>query len=341
MTTALFLGRFQPPHVGHLLTIRRLAERYDRVIVGATESEPSVMPVDEVLALLRSLLPGAGFEFIHVKGGVEEGTAAIDCAFDVCCSGNPAVLDRMRERGYRTEFVERSSDALYSGTRERAAYVENAVARAGDAGARTLYEYKIVETRSLRPIEKINPRHYAGIEDDILACGVMRKPLIVDRMSLAVLDGSHRYALLAKHGFRFAPVILVDYDDESIFVGNHLGHRFEHDARRWISKQHVRATAISGKLYEPRTTRHFFPFRKVDMPTRLDELAPAGLVSIDHLVAQVTPAAELSSNEGYISELDQELKILEGYMREQTEVLGWLRKQNALIRASAAATAPA
>lgn len=341
MTTALFLGRFQPPHVGHLLTIRRLAERYERVIVGATESEPSVMPIENVLGLLRRLLPDDRFEFIHVKGSVEEGTAVIEAAFDVCCSGNPAVLDRLTERGYRTEFVERSSDAIYSGTRERASYVENAVAHAGDAAGRKLYEFKIVETKLLRPIEKINPRHYAGIEDDILACGVMNKPLIVDRMSMAVLDGSHRYALLAKHGFRFAPAMLVDYDDESIFVGNHLGHRFEHDSRRWISKQHVRATAISGKLYEPRTTRHFFPFRKADMPTRLDTLAPAGLTSIDHLVARVTPADELAMNEGYISELGQELGILEGYMREQTEVLGWLKKQNALIAEAASATATA
>ena len=338
MTTALFLGRFQPPHVGHLITIRHLGARYDHVIVGVTESEPSVMPVPRVLELMRLLLPDDSFSFIHVRGSVEEGTAVVDCDFDVCCSGNPPVLDRMAERGYRTEFVQRSSDAIYSGTRERADYIENAIAHASEVTSLKLYEFKITETKLLRPIEKINPRHYTEIERDILACGVMNKPLIVDRSSMAVLDGSHRYALLVKHGFRLAPVILCDYDDESVFVGNHLGHRFEHDDRRWISKRHVRATAITGKLYEPRTTRHFFPFRKIDIPTQLDRLAPAGITSIDHLIAQVTPEKELASNEGYINELDQELRILEDYRREQSEVLNWLKRQNELIRESTSKT---
>jgi nicotinamide mononucleotide adenylyltransferase len=46
MTTALFLGRFQPPHAGRLLTIRGLGEKYDKVVVGVTESQSSVMPGD-------------------------------------------------------------------------------------------------------------------------------------------------------------------------------------------------------------------------------------------------------------------------------------------------------
>lgn len=332
MTTALFLGRFQPPHVGHLITIRGLAARYDHVIVGATESEPSVMPVSSVLDLMRMLLPEKKFSFIYVRGSVEEGTAVIDSNFDVCCSGNPAVLDRMAERGFRTEFAQRSNDAIYSGTRERNEYITKATAQIDASEANKLYEFKIVETRQLRPIEKINPSHYAEIERDILACGVMNKPLIVDRMSMAVLDGSHRYALLVKHGFRFAPVILCDYDDESIFVGNHLGHRFEHDSRRWLSKQHVRATAISGKLYEPRTTRHFFPFRKIDIPTQLGQLNPTNIASIDNLLACVTPDQELASNDVYISELAQELQIIESYVIEQKEVLNWLKKQNKSIQ---------
>lgn len=333
MTTALFLGRFQPPHVGHLLTIRSLALKYKRVIVGVTESEPSVMPVHSVIELLRRLLPEPVFEFVHVKGSVEERTAVIDFEFDVCCSGNPAVLDRMVERGYLAEFVQRSSDIIYSGTRERTEYIESAIAHASEAASRKLFEFEIINTKSLRPIEKINPRHYAEIERDIIACGVMYKPLIVDKSSMAVLDGSHRYALLVKHGYSLAPAILCNYDDESIFVGNHLGHRFEHDQRRWISKQHVRATAISGKLYEPRTTRHFFPFRKTDIPTRLDQLGRSEAKSIDHLYACVTPDHELASNDGYITELAQELQVIESYMNEQKEVLSWLRKQNEVIRA--------
>ena len=147
-----------------------------------------------------------------------------------------------------------------SGTNERERYIENALDCSINFAEKPVVQFKLVDTDSLRPIEKINPRHYGEIEADIMKQGTMLMPLIVDKASHAVLDGSHRYAFLVKHGYRFAPVLLCEYDDESIFVGTHLGHRFEHNNSKWISKKHVRATAISGNLYEPRTTRHFFSF---------------------------------------------------------------------------------
>ena len=328
MTTALFLGRFQPPHVGHLITISTLAAKYDQLVVGLTECEPSVMPIENVISILQQLLPASNICFIKVKGSVEGGTAVIDCKFDVCCSGNPAVLSIMENKGYKTEYTERAFDSIYSGTRERQAYIENAIEKSKAVSEAGLTEFALVPVDSLRPIEKINPHHFHGIEEDILASDTMLRPLIVDKVTLAVLDGSHRYALLVKHGFELAPVILCDYDDESIFVGTHIGHRFMFDAKKWISKKHVRATAISGKLYEPRTTRHFFPFRKVDVPTSLQSLKPSNTRSIDHLIADVSGQEEIESNNNYINELQRELVILKAYAEEQACVLGWLKKQN-------------
>lgn len=331
MTTALFLGRFQPPHVGHLLTISRLAQKYDRVIVGVTECEPSVMPVENVISILELLLQIGNITFIKVRGSVEGGTAVIDCEFDVCCSGNPAVLSIMKGKGYEIEFVERAFDSIFSGTKERQNYIESAISKTQSAEASSLSNFALVPLSGLRPIEKINPKHFQAIEDDINACGIIRKPLIIDKVTMAVLDGSHRYAFLLKHGCELAPVLLCDYDDESIFVGTHLGHRFEFDSRKWISKKHVRATAISGQLYEPRTTRHFFPFRKVDVPTSLNALNPSNMKEIDHLVAHVSAEEEIASNNDYINELQHELDILKAYSEEQVGVLKWLEKQNAYI----------
>ncbi|CAK0757138.1 conserved hypothetical protein [Gammaproteobacteria bacterium] len=331
MATALFLGRFQPPHVGHLLTIRHISSRYDRVIVGVTESAPSVMQIADVIGLLKQLLPEKNFEFVHVKGSVEEGTALIDLEFDVCCSGNPIVLERMKERGVRTEYVERSMDSIFSGTRERQTYLEGVMVRADLAKESSIVEFDLVETAKLRPIEKINPTHFKGIEVDIFENNVMNQPLIVDRVTLAVLDGSHRYAFLLKHGYELSPVLLCDYDDESIFVGNHLGHRFKYDRRKWISKQHVRATAISGNLYEPRTTRHFFPFRKKDRPTELGLLRRKSANSVDHLFSMVTKTQEILKNNDYIEELKFETSVLDEYMKEQVKVLAWLENQNRYI----------
>lgn len=334
MTTALFLGRFQPPHVGHLLTIKKLSSKYDKLIVGVTECEPSVMPVENVITILEMLLELENVEFIQVSGSVEGGTAVFDFDFDVCCSGNPAVLDIMKSKGFGIEFVERALDTIFSGTKERQNFIETAISKSKGQSSNKIAEFALVPVSGLRPIEKINPRHFQAIEDDIKASGVMLQPIIVDQVTMAVLDGSHRYAFLVKNGCEFAPVILCDYDDESIFVGNHLGHRFEFDSRKWISKKHVRATAINGALYEPRTTRHFFPFRKVDVPTSLGLLKPSISKSIDHLMATVSADDEITSNKNYISELESELDILRTYTIEQTDVLKWLRSQNDRIKGS-------
>jgi len=331
MTTALFLGRFQPPHVGHLITIRKLAAKYDQIIIGVTECEPTVMPIENAISILEQLLPEPNISFIKVNGSVEGGTACIDCQFDVCCSGNPAVLSIMEGKGYKTEYTERSLDSIFSGTRERQTYIDKAIEKSKAVSEGGLAEFGLVPVASLRPIEKINPCHFHGIEADIISSGTMLRPLIVDKVTMAVLDGSHRYAFLVRHGYELAPAILCDYDDESIFVGTHLGHRFEFDAKKWISKKHVRATAISGRLYEPRTTRHFFPFRKVDVPTSLHSLKPSEMKSIDHLMAQVSGEEEIVSNNDYIKELRRELEILKTYAEEQTSVLSWLEKQNAFI----------
>lgn len=334
MTTALFLGRFQPPHVGHVLTIRRLAKRFDRVVIGVTECEPSMMTNELVVELIRELLPEPEFLVTPVRGSVEGGTAVIDVHFDVCCSGNPAVLAVMKARGFGTEYVERSLDAIYSGTQERRSFVEGAVKSTVAPGVRSLCNFALVPTNSLRPIEKIHRRHFLGLERQVLEAGIMKKPLIVDRVTRAVLDGSHRFAFLVKHGCEQAPVLLCDYDDESIFVGTHLGQRWEFDSSKWISKRHVRATAISGALYAPRTTRHFFPFRKADIPTSLETLRPIGENSIVQLLADASAEAEAWRNREYISEIQRELETLQGYAQEQAAVADWLRRQNEFIAAA-------
>ncbi len=331
MTTALFMGRFQPPHIGHLLTIRSLAAKYDKLVVGVTEAEPSVMQIDNVIAILQQLLPEKNISFIRVKGSVEGGTAVIDFEFDVCCSGNPNVLSVMAAKGYKTEYTERSFDSIFSGTKERQLYIESALENSEASAERDLTAFKLLSVESLRPIEKINPRHYQAIEDKVLEDKTMYKPIIVDKVTLAVLDGSHRYAFLLKNGFELAPVLMCDYDDESIFVGSHLGHRYEYDNNKWISKKHVRATAVSGRLYDPRTTRHFFPFRKKDYPTALDMLGKAQTRSINHLLAGVSKEQEIASNDEYIAELEHELQVLKSYVDEQSQVMQWLKRQNEYI----------
>ncbi len=329
MEVALFLGKFQPPHVGHLLTISKLASEYGALKVGITQSPPSVMTQDEVENIFKRLLPNPNITYHQIQGSIEAGTAILEIECDVYCSGNPQVLDILSKQGKAVRYVERAADNIYTGTAIRDAYLQ----RAADESKREvpLFRFEVIKTDTLRPIEKINTAHFAALERDILSSGKMRAPLIVDSVSGAVLDGSHRYAFLIKHGCHLAPAYLCDYDDEAIFVGNHLQHRFAHDQLKWINKKNVRSVAFSGHLYPPRTTRHFFPFRKVERPVNLEDLKPGDRCNIDHLLASTSPEAQIEMNENYIKEIEAEISHMRVYIKEQEDVKAWLQFQNTQI----------
>jgi len=184
----------------------------------------------------------------------------------------------------------------------------------------------------IRPLEKVLPSHLKNIEQMILSDKVINKPLIVDNTYNIVLDGSHRYAFLVKHGFKAAPVIKVDYDDEAIFVGNHLKHRFLKDEHFVISKSEIISRALNENLFDARTTRHFFPFRKSDYPVELAVLEKGNPQNIDFLIQDIPVAEEINKDIRYINEIDEEIKILQSYISEQLDVRKYLQKQIELMR---------
>ncbi len=165
----------------------------------------------------------------------------------------------------------------------------------------------------------------------ILIKKVMNRPLIIDKKYKIVLDGSHRYALLYSHGYKFAPVVEVDYSNESIFVGNHLHHRFLYDKKKRISKKEVINRALKGKLYNPRTTRHFFPFRKIDLPTKLEQLIKSKKRSIKKLEYKTSLSSEIKFNNKFLNEIKDELKHIKNYVNEQKDVRRYLIKQKKMM----------
>lgn len=60
----------------------------------------------------------------------------------------------------------------------------------------------------------------------ILSDGYIKKPIITDKETGTVLDGSHRFVFLLINGFVKAPVLWVNYFDDSIRLGTRLKHRF-------------------------------------------------------------------------------------------------------------------
>ena len=146
------------------------------------------------------------------------------------------------------------------------------------------------------------------------------------------MDGSHRYVFFLQHGYKKVPVRFVDYNDENIRVGSLLIHRHLVDDRNTISKSKVIERGLSGNLFPPRTTRHFFPFRKnefVNIP--LEDLEKGEPLDVSELSADVDMQYEIDHNRKYIKEIEHEFDELIRYMEEVRQTKMYLLKQIELM----------
>jgi cytidyltransferase-like protein len=324
----LFLGKFQPPHLGHIRTILNIKDEYSRLIIGITEDE-KILKSCEIQAILTDIFKDfKNIEVIVVKGVVEQGTAELPSDIDVILSGNHKVLDRLSAE-YKTQFVSRTEGIGYSATEIRNSMLGAKMISLKNAN--TDLKMELVKMTSLKPLELVLPFHLNNIKKMIERDAVVKKPLIVDRKDMIILDGSHRYAYLYAEGYAYAPVVLVDYEDEAIFVGKHLKHRFLKDENFTISKVEVRQRAIHENLYTPRTTRHFFPFRKESYPIALDELKKGNSRDISHLLEDIPLLDEIELDGGYINEIDEEISVIQEYLKEQQETKKYLQSQIAMM----------
>jgi len=185
----------------------------------------------------------------------------------------------------------------------------------------------LIKLEKLKPIEKIFTTHLQYIQNQIENTKVINKPLIIDNTHHIILDGSHRYAYLKKHGYKFAPVIMVDYNSSLINVGSNLIHRFINSNNSKITKEDVLNYALTNRLFSPRTTRHFFPFTKKNHPIKLDTLIRGNQCNIDYLISEVSTEDEIKNNQNYLQEIENELELIGTYIQEQQSVKQYLKKQ--------------
>lgn len=188
-------------------------------------------------------------------------------------------------------------------------------------------KYEIVDIDRLVPLEKVFPTHLKNLEKMINNSGYMMKALIVDKNDGIILDGSHRYVYLLKNGFKMAPVHRVDYTDENVRVGSKLLHRFLIEEEICICKRFCRDRALSGNLYPPRTTRHFFTFRKADITLPLRQLKKGEPVDVSEFIANVTTDEEIDHNKKYLEEIKEEFEIIFQYLEEVRETKEYLEGQ--------------
>lgn len=121
MSTVLFSGRFDPFHLGHLVTIAGLAQRFDKVIVVILDFPEAQYPLcyrkqaaEEVIKSIKG-----NIEVVVNKDHFAEISkdALFNFKADVYASGNLEVLKHIESLGFKTLYVERSYE--YSGTEIR------------------------------------------------------------------------------------------------------------------------------------------------------------------------------------------------------------------------------
>lgn len=330
--TVIFLGKFQPPHLGHIRTILKIAKQYEKVIIGITKGSQQIIEYIEVKNIFQEIFESnENISVEIIEGTIEDNTANLDSySFDIAISGNHKVLKILNEKGYKTLFQNRTEGVGYSGSEIRALSHNQSIISLEEK--KNIFEFKILPMSQIKPLEKVLQTHFKNIEEMILNDDIIKKPLIVDKKYNIVLDGSHRYAFLQKYGYKFAPCLLVDYDDESIFVGNHLKHRFIKDENFIISKSEIISRALNEQLYSARTTRHFFPFRKIDYDTPLEVLKQGNIKDISYLLEDISIEDEILIDKNYIKELNEEMSVLKDYIKEQKDVKKYLSYQISEIK---------
>ena len=190
-------------------------------------------------------------------------------------------------------------------------------------------KYEIIPINKLIPLEKVFPIHLKNLEEMINKDGFVLKAIIIDKKDGIILDGSHRYVYFLKNGFKTVPVQIVDYDDENIRVGTTLSHRFliRDGECVDISKKECRKRALTDNLFPPRTTRHFFSFRKPDIFLSLSELEMGDPVDVSKFIENVHVNEEIKNNEAYIEEIDDEVEIVIQYLSEVLQTKKYLESQ--------------
>ncbi len=106
-----------------------------------------------------------------------------------------------------------------------------------------------IKLTELRPHEEIEPVHLDELREEIRSDKILKKPIVVDRETLIILDGHHRYNSFKQLGLSKIPVHFVDYRSDTVKV---TGWK---DGTR-VTKEQVREAGITGKKLSARSSKH-------------------------------------------------------------------------------------
>lgn len=113
-----FPGKFQPPHIGHVMTICKLMND-NHIIIGISEGPPRVMKREEVKKIFEIIF-GSKVNYHFIDGVLTDHKNLESLPnFDVLVSGNDEVLQWGLKLGLTVKKVSRSECIGASGTEIR------------------------------------------------------------------------------------------------------------------------------------------------------------------------------------------------------------------------------
>ncbi|MBN1861164.1 MAG: nicotinamide-nucleotide adenylyltransferase [Candidatus Thermoplasmatota archaeon] len=136
---ALFIGRFQPFHQGHLLLLQQLKTRYELIIIGIGSSQyrntaDNPFSAEERYQMITESLDAAGIKDYHLVfiPDIHDPPHWVDhvCSlvpdFDVVIANNPLTKKLFSQKGYAVEGTAYFDRKRYSGKeiRRRIVYDE-------------------------------------------------------------------------------------------------------------------------------------------------------------------------------------------------------------------------
>ena len=125
----------------------------------------------------------------------------------------------------------------------------------------------LIDIDSLKGHEEVIPDNLETRKNKLLDKGFY-KQIIVDRESLVILDGHHKWTAAGILGLDRVPVVMVDYlDDLSLEVGV-----WPDCGREAVTKEEVLTMGLSEEVFPPKTSRHLFPFGIPSIQIPLKEL---------------------------------------------------------------------
>ena len=115
-----------------------------------------------------------------------------------------------------------------------------------------------LDPERLKSHERIDKVRLEELITDLKRKKVLRKPVVVDRKTLLILDGHHRRAAFVKLGIKKLPCFLVDYLSETVKVNFR-----RQDIKNKLIKEVILRKAKAGDLFPDKTTKHILSYRPV------------------------------------------------------------------------------